>query len=554
MSSIPAKSLLQTPCRHWFCCSRSLSTFSRSESRPFRRRRVVVTGLGAITPIGADMPSTWKSVLLPSYSNDSNGLGSQVVGITSLEKALKLQNLTPDQYEKEWSMVQSLSCQVAASVPSEWITNGHEDAAPWNDGRTSRFVQLALIAAREAMIHSGLDVWLGIDKNSHLEQPSNSSIDTPRFQQRRESFGVSIGNGMSSTRDISMASNLLSAPSNNSSQLHRKISPHFVPRILPNSPSARIAIHNKLLGPNLSHSEACAAGACAIAHAVELIQCGRSTGMLAGGCESAVEALGLIGFSRLRALSQGSSHGEGTEEYRDAASSSSSSSRPFDSNRDGFVLAEGAAALVLEEHDHAVSRGANILAEVVGVGYSGDGFHITAPEPMGEGAARAMRNAIKDAALDSEDGISTSNGTQVDYINAHATSTPVGDVAEIRAIRQALSQSESLTDKPLLVSSTKGATGHLLGAAGAIEAAITVLAVSNQVAPHTRNLHVISDDIMQAITDERCPVVDDSMHLTSPERAIHLVQHEPLYEEVNLAMSNSFGFGGTNVSLLFAKV
>jgi len=230
----------------------------------------------------------------------------------------------------------------------------------------------------------------------------------------------------------------------------------------------------------------------------------------------------------------------------------SCSSRPFDSDRDGFVLAEGAAVLVLEEHDHAVSRGANILAEVVGVGYSGDGFHITAPEPMGEGAARAMRNAMKDAAFNFDTGMLPINSMQVDYINAHATSTPVGDVAEIRAIRLALSQCESSNDKPLLVSSTKGATGHLLGAAGAIEAAITALAVSNQVVPHTRNLDVISNEIMEVITDERCPE-GDSTQSTSSRRVIHLVQHEPLYEEVNLAMSNSFGFGGTNVSLLFAK-
>lgn len=159
---------------------------------------------------------------------------------------------------------------------------------------------------------------------------------------------------------------------------------------------------------------------------------------------------------------------------------------------------------------------------------------------------------MEDAAWNFDGGMLPVDCMQVDYINAHATSTPVGDVAEIRAIRLALSQCESSNDKPLLVSSTKGATGHLLGAAGAIEAAITALAVSNQVVPHTRNLHVISDDIMHVIADERCPV-GDSTQFTSPRRFIHLVQHEPLYAEVNLAMSNSFGFGGTNVSLLFAK-
>jgi 3-oxoacyl-[acyl-carrier-protein] synthase II len=206
-------------------------------------------------------------------------------------------------------------------------------------------------------------------------------------------------------------------------------------------------------------------------------------------------------------------------------------SRPFDSSRDGFVLAEGAAMLVLEEHDHAVSRGANILAEVIGVGYSCDGFHITSPEPESRGAARAMRNAVLDANIDMHD---------VDYINAHATSTPVGDVAEIRAIQLALSQSSAAasdTTKPLLVSSTKGAMGHLLGASGAIEAAVTTLAVANQVVPHTHNLNVVSEDIAQVVSGQN----------------IRLVQHEPISQGVDVAMSNSFGFGGTNVSLVFAR-
>lgn len=210
----------------------------------------------------------------------------------------------------------------------------------------------------------------------------------------------------------------------------------------------------------------------------------------------------------------------------------SSCSRPFDSRRDGFVLSEGAAMLVLEEHDHAIARGANILAEVVGIGYSGDGFHITAPEPEGKGAARAMMNAAHDASVDVQD---------VDYINAHATSTPVGDVAEIRAIELAMSQGQaSYTTKPLFVSSTKGAMGHLLGASGAIEAAITALVVANGVIPHTHNLNSVSDDILSVMSrDDRRP--------------LDLIQNEPVDNDVNLAMSNSFGFGGTNTSLLFAK-
>lgn len=438
-------------------------------------------------------------------------------------------------------MLRSSSCQVAASVPNEWISNrpsvsdsSEEDTPlPWLDGRTSRFVQLALIAAREAIRNSGLDDWLGCDGRSRPTTTSQSILDV-----RRESYGVSIGNGMSSTREIATAAASSGSP--------RRISPHFVPRLLPNSPAGRVAIHNRLHGPNLSHSEACAAGAAAVAQAVELIQSGRATGMVAGGCESAVEALGLVGFGRLRALSAYA--GTGDDDRRDEDGSehrrlARASSRPFDSERDGFVLAEGAAMLVLEEFDHAVARGAPILAEVLGVGYSGDAFHITAPEPTGGGAARAMLRVVDDAGVGMDD---------VDYVNAHATSTPMGDVAEINAIRLALSRTLNRNDEdgmpsPLLVSSTKGATGHLLGAAGALEAAITVRAVSENTVPHTRNLDVISDDITQALEQ----FTDDP---TMPSRrSIHLVQHRPISQTINVAMSNSFGFGGANVSLLFGK-
>jgi len=479
------------------------------------------------------MESTWKSVL--RTKGNKNDEHFQKNGITSLYSALKHQNLSSDQFETEWQMLQHLSCQVAASVPHEWISNHPLTAShpgmvvPWLDGRTARFVQLALIAGQEAINNSGLNEWLGC---GYTQQASQSIELNHALESRRETFGVSIGNGMSSTRDISMSS----------SKSLRKISPHFVPQILPNSPAARVAIHNHLGGPNLSHSEACAAGAAAIAQAVELIQLGRVKGMVAGGCESAVEAMGLAGFSRLRALSSGSgtkNEMQGEEEDEQAAQSSS---RPFDSQRNGFVLAEGAAALVLEEHDHALARGAPILSEVLGVGYSGDAFHITAPEPTGKGAARAMVQAVEDAG---------SSMSDVDYINAHATSTPIGDVAEINAIRFALScrkhANEENLASPLLVSSTKGATGHLLGAAGAIEAALSVMAISQNTVPHTRNLDTISEDISQALQLE-------DASLTKTHRSIHLVQHEPIRRSINTAICNSFGFGGTNVSILFGKV
>jgi 3-oxoacyl-[acyl-carrier-protein] synthase II len=279
--------------------------------------------------------------------------------------------------------------------------------------------------------------------------------------------------------------------------------------------------------------------------------------MVAGGCEGAVEALGLAGFGRLRALSANAGGGGGAGDDDDGRRdedgnngryhSTRASSRPFDSRRDGFVLAEGAAMLVLEEYEHAIARGAPILAEVLGVGYSGDAFHITAPEPTGGGAARAMLRAVDDAGIGGMD--------DVDYVNAHATSTPMGDVAEINAIRLALSRTAASgyedgmppPPPPLLVSSTKGATAHCLGAAGALEAALTVRAVSEDTIPHTRNLDVISDDITLALGQS----TDDPT--MPPRRSIHLVQHGPVYRTVNFAMSNSFGFGGTNVSLLFGK-
>ena len=488
-----------------------------------RQRRVVVTGLGAITPLGYDIKSTWEGVLLQT-NNDMLQSPNDTVGITTLYNALQQQNLSDAQFDKEWELLKDLPCQVAAAVRNDWIKNhpryaSSETKPMWLDGRTSRFIQLALISANEAITSSGLDEWLG---NNDTQTTSQSTIE---LESRREEYGVSIGNGMSSCRDISISS----------TKSLRKLSPHFVPQILPNSPSSRISIHNNLLGPNLSHSEACAASAVAITQAVELIQSGKVKGMVAGGCESSIDALGLGGFSKLRALS--TSHDE-------------SSSRPFDSNRDGFVLAEGAAMMVLEEYEHAMARGAPIIAEVLGVGYSGDAYHITSPERAGKGAARSMQNACLDA---------NRSMKNVDYINTHATSTPAGDVAEMTAIRLALDRcsSEKTDHPPLLVSSTKGATGHLLGAAGALEGCLTVLSLSEDIVPHTQNLETVCDYISQLLSRPN--------HGT---RSIHLVKDKPMLRadltvtnessgikrtRLNTAMSNSFGFGGTNVSILFGR-
>jgi 3-oxoacyl-[acyl-carrier-protein] synthase II len=426
-------------------------------------RRVVVTGMGAISPLGNTLEASWKSLL------------ENKCGMTSLATALELQGLLTDVYQRELQLSQTLPCQVAAPV------RGLE-----YDNRTSRFVQLALLAGREAIEQAQLTYWLA--NNEH----------------HQECVGVSIGNGMSGVREIVEAAKTVQELG------VRRLSPHFVPKVLANSAAGRLSLEYKLKGPNLSSSTACAAASHAIGDAMRCIQYNSADIMLAGGTEACIDPLSIAGFCRLRALSTNFPPNE--------------ASRPFDKDRDGFVMGEGSAILVLEELEHAKKRGVSILAELRGYGLTGDAHHVTAPEPTGRGAERAMRMALQQAGLPA---------ASVQYVNAHATSTRLGDEIEALAIDRTLCRADRIDD--LFVSSTKGATGHLLGAAGAIEAAFTIRSLMDGTIPPTKNLTEL----------------DENESSTS----FHYVQHAPVNACANfdVAMSNSFGFGGTNASLVFTK-
>eukprot|EP00980_Cylindrotheca_fusiformis_P001525 scaffold346_cov116-Cylindrotheca_fusiformis.AAC.39 len=426
-------------------------------------RRVVVTGMGAVSPLGNTLIDSWSSLLRNEH------------GETSLEEAITLhQSLSDNSLERELAMIKLLPSQVAAPV---------KNLNP--DNRTARFVQMALLAGAEAVGQSSLVPWV-----SNSDENDNEK----EIERRRDRIGVCVGSGMSGVREISNAIHTVEEHGS-----IRRLSPHFIPRVLTNSAAGRLSLEYGLRGPNLSPSTACAAGSHAIGDAMRCIQHGSADVMLAGGAEACVDPLSMAGFCRLRALSTSFPPGE--------------SSRPFDNARDGFVMGEGAAILVLEELEHAKQRRANILAEVVGFGHSGDAYHITAPDTRGRGANQAMAMALIEAQLDY---------SQVGYVNAHATSTPKGDEIEARVIENLFSTND------ICVSSTKGATGHMLGAAGAVEAAFTVMALLDHVVPPTRNL--LARDFDSAFEyPTTCKEVP----------------------KLSAAMSNSFGFGGTNASLVF---
>lgn len=418
-------------------------------------RRVVVTGMGAVTPLGNTLLSSWRALI------------AMESGITTLEEALRHQGLTDDCLARELEAARALPCQVAAPV------KGIE-----TDSRTARFVQFALHAGAEAMAQTKLVEYL----------------ETTGCHER---VGVCVGNAMSSVREIVEAMRTVEQKG------LRRLTPHFVPKVLSNSAAGRLSLEYKLQGPNHSTSTACAAGAHAIGDAMKCIQYGDADIMLAGGTEACIDPLSMAGFTRLRALSGN------TDPQR--------ASRPFDATRDGFVMGEGAAILILEELEHAKRRDAHILAELCGYGLTGDAYHITSPDPNGNGAKRAMSMALQRACIED---LST-----VDYLNAHATSTPVGDDIESRAIN-------SIFGSHLMVSATKGATGHLLGAAGAVEAAFTIQALCTKLIPATLNLELILD---------------------SEKVDFHHVVETTQRKDLTVAMTNSFGFGGTNASLVFTS-
>ncbi|MEC7119874.1 MAG: beta-ketoacyl-ACP synthase II, partial [Pseudomonadota bacterium] len=405
------------------------------------KQRVVVTGLGVVSPVGLDVASSWSSILagrsgvVPITDFDASGFRAQI--------AAPVKDFDPTLY---------LSAKEAR--------------------RNDLFIQYGFAAASQALRQAGLDQMAQQD---------------PALADR---MGVFLGSGIGGLPLIEETHHVLQT------QGARRISPFFVPGGIINMVAGLVAIHYGLRGPNLSTATACASATHAIGLAARLIAYGDADVMVAGGAEKASSPLGIGGFSAMQALST----------RNDAPTAAS---RPFDAGRDGFVLGDGAGALVLESYAHAVARGATILAELTGFGMSDDATHITAPPENGEGAARAMQHALRDAGLASE---------AIDYINAHGTSTPVGDIAESRAIESVFGQHAFA----LAVSSTKSMTGHLLGAAGAVEAVFSILALRDQIAPPTINLD-------------------------QPDPACRLdyVPNQARSLSIRHVMSNSFGFGGT---------
>ena len=417
-------------------------------------RRVVVTGMGLVTPLGIGLERNWSSLV--------EGM-SGVRAIQSFD-------------------VSDLPVKIAAQVPlgetASGLFNADDWVAPKDQRKMDGFIVYALAAAAQAVEDAG---W------------------TPQEEEARERTGVMIGSGIGGLPGIT----------DGALTLHergpRRLSPFFIPANLINLASGHVSIRFGFTGPNHAVVTACSTGAHAIGDAARLIMLDDADVMVCGGTEAAVCRLGLAGFASARALSTA---------FNDDPPRAS---RPWDQERDGFVMGEGAGILILEEYEHARRRGAKIYAEVIGYGMSGDAFHLTAPSEDGNGAFRSMRNALRRA------GISLDN---IDYINAHGTSTPLGDEIELGAVQKLVGN----TAGRMSMSSTKSCIGHLLGAAGAVEAIFSILAIRDRVAPPTINL--------------------DNPSVDTP---IDLVAHQARKRDVDTALSNSFGFGGTNASLIFRR-
>jgi len=417
------------------------------------QRRVVVTGLGAVTPLAAGVKETWRRL---------------IAGECAIQKV--------------GDALASFPCKVAAFVP-RGTAPGEFDVdkfvPPEDQRRSSPFIDFAMAATAEALADAQ---WF------------------PQDEPSQDRTGVAVGAGMGSIEDIMATGRLLDA------QSYRKVSPHFIPKILINLAAGYISIKYGFRGPNHAASTACATGAHAIGDAYRFIKYGDADVMVAGGTEASINPISFAGFCRAKAMST---------KYNETPALAS---RPFDRGRDGFIMGEGAGIVVLEELEHALQRGAKIYGEVSGYGLSGDAHHVTAPRPDGIGARRAMEGALRWSGLSPQD---------IQYINAHATSTPIGDTIEVVAIKKVFG---THADR-LAVSSTKGAVGHLLGAAGAVESIFTILALSQGIAPPTVNLE--SPDASEAPLNF-VPKVAQKMNIEA-------------------ALNNSFGFGGTNASVLFTK-
>ena len=461
------------------------------------KRTVAVTGIGLLTPLGNCNRSVWLQLTSSSTSKsvaNSVKLGPSNIKDYLLEKSQSATSLAAlldtEASRQMWSHISSdtskLRCPYAAFLPNEEPVSDPKILKSLKQTQNmSKFIRYALFAVDRALEHSQLMQYDALDK-------------------RR--VGVSIGSGIGAIEEtVSTTAPFHRTGDHN----YSKFTPHFVPRIMINSAAGYVSIKHGFMGPNLAHATACAAGAHSIGDAMRYIQFGDADVMLCGGAEAAINPLTINAFSRARALTSGHRY------------SAAESSRPFDSERDGFVLGEGAAILVLEEREHALKRGAHIFAEISGYGCSGDAHHITAPTPEGYGAERSMQMALKNAGITARD---------VSYVNAHATSTKLGDVSEARAISRVFAGASDC-----YVSSTKGATGHLLGAAGALEAVISVLAIHHRQLPATRNLMVPDPDIPKNV----------KLLLDGQVRSDVDVKH---------VVSNSFGFGGTNSSLVFSSV
>ncbi|XP_058107332.1 3-oxoacyl-[acyl-carrier-protein] synthase, mitochondrial isoform X2 [Magnolia sinica] len=457
--------------RHRFQISRCFSSPSLSFDPPpaILQRRVVVTGLGMVTPLGCGVETTWRRLI------DGR------CGI----RALTPGDLKMEGFDKETTLhtFEQLVSKVAAIVPSG-TDEGEFNEEIWlrsKDHRSiARFIAYALCSSEEALRDAN---WM------------------PSDLEKKERTGVSIGGGTGSISDILDAAQMICE------KRLRRLSPFFIPRILINMAAGHVSMKYGFKVPNHAAVTACATGAHSIGDAARMIQFGDSDVMVAGGTESSIDALSIAGFCRSRAL---------TTKYN---SLPKESSRPFDCDRDGFVIGEGSGIMVLEELEHARDRGAKIYAEVRGYGMSGDAHHITQPHTDGRGAILAMTRALGQSGI---------HPNQVDYVNAHATSTPLGDAIEASAIESMFS--DHATSGTLALSSTKGATGHLLGAAGAVEAIFAVLAIHHGIAPPTLNL------------ENPDPIFHDGFKPLSA----------PMKMPIRAALSNSFGFGGTNASLLFA--
>jgi 3-oxoacyl-[acyl-carrier-protein] synthase II len=418
-------------------------------------RRVVVTGLGMVSPLGCGVEANWSRL---------------IAGESGIRKI--------DTFE-----VSDISCRIAGIIPYGDGSNGTYNPDQWMEPKEQRkvdkFIVYAMCAARQALEHAG---W------------------QPKTPDEQNTTGVMIGAGIGGVEGIADTALLLKERG------PRRVSPFFIPGRIINLASGYVSIEHGLKGPNSAVVTACSTGSHAIGDAGRMVALGDADVMVAGGTESPVNRISLAGFAAVRALSTS---------FNDTPTKAS---RPYDKDRDGFVMGEGAGVVVLEEYEHAKARGAKIYAELIGYGMSGDAFHITAPTADGDGAFRCMSAAIKRAGISPAD---------IDYINAHGTSTPLGDEIELGAVERMAGNSASR----ISMSSTKSSIGHLLGAAGAVEAIYSILAIRDNVAPPTLNL--------------------DNPSVETP---IDLVPHQARTRDIDVVLSNSFGFGGTNASLVFRRL